>query len=143
MPHDKKRGKGGKYKRGNQKEVSLSKDDLQYLIEHTSYDAGEIMEWFRQVLFTKVFFIPLSLDRSGFIDDNPGGTLSKEKMMKMYEAVLSQEKAQEFVDQIFKKFDSDNSGEIDFKVCAQKSYACVLYCAPALVKLCVRNIAKF
>ena len=38
-------------------------------------------------------------------------------MMKMYEGVLSKEKAKEFVDQIFNKFDSDNSGEIDFKVC--------------------------
>ena len=36
--------------------------------------------------------------------------------MKMYEAVLSQEKARVFVDQIFTKFDTDNSGEIDFKV---------------------------
>ena len=121
MPHDKKRGKGGKYRRGNQKAISLSGDDLQYLIEHTSYDAREIMEWFRLVLFIQVYFILLSVSHSGFIEDNPGGTLSKEKMMKMYEAILSQEKAKEFVDQIFKKFDSDNSGEIDFKVrCIEK-----------------------
>ena len=50
MPLDKKRGKGGKYKRGNQKVISLSGDDLQYLIEHTNYDAREIMEWFRSVI---------------------------------------------------------------------------------------------
>ena len=34
----------------------------------------------------------------------------------MYQAVLSQEKAKGFVDQIFGKYDMDNSGEIDFKV---------------------------
>ena len=34
----------------------------------------------------------------------------------MYQAVLSQEKAKAFVDQIFGKYDMDNSGEIDFKV---------------------------
>ena len=54
---------------------------------------------------------------SGFIEDNPGGTLSKGKMMEMYQAVLSEDKARVFVDQIFTKFDTDNSGEIDFKVC--------------------------
>ena len=117
MPHDKKRGKGGKYRRGKERVPSLSGDDLQYLIEHTSYDAREIMEWFRYVLFTQVYCILLSVSHSGFIEDNPEGTLSKEKMMKMYEAILSQEKAKDFVDQIFNKFDSDNSGEIDFKVC--------------------------
>ena len=36
--------------------------------------------------------------------------------MEMYQAVLSEEKARVFVDQIFTKFDTDNSGEIDFKV---------------------------
>jgi S-adenosylmethionine synthetase len=42
-------------------------------------------------------------------------------MMDMYQAVLSEEKARAFVDQIFTKFDIDNSGEIDFKV-GQASY---------------------
>ena len=36
--------------------------------------------------------------------------------MEMYQAVLSQEKAKGFADQIFGKYDMDNSGEIDFKV---------------------------
>ena len=53
---------------------------------------------------------------SGFIEDNPDGTLSKKKMMEMYLAVLSEAKAKVFVDQIFAKFDTDSSGEIDFKV---------------------------
>ena len=48
MPLDKKRGKGGKFKRNNnKKEIKLSGDDLEYLVEHTSYEAPEIMEWFR------------------------------------------------------------------------------------------------
>ena len=42
--------------------------------------------------------------------------MCKRKMMEMYQAVLSEEKARVFVDQIFNKFDTDNSGEIDFKV---------------------------
>ena len=57
----------------------------------------------------------------GFIEDNPGGSLGRRKMMEMYQAVLSEEKARAFVGQIFTKFDTDNSGEIDFKV-GQSSY---------------------
>ena len=37
-------------------------------------------------------------------------------MMEMYGAVLPPEKAKVFVDQIFLKFDSDESDTIDFKV---------------------------
>ena len=65
----------------------------------------------------KSIFQENNLIVSGFIEDNPGGTLSKGKMMEMYQAVLSENKARVFVDQIFTKFDTDNSGEIDFKVC--------------------------
>ena len=42
--------------------------------------------------------------------------MSKDKMMDMYASVLVGAKAKTFVDQIFQKFDSDNSGSIDFKV---------------------------
>ena len=52
----------------------------------------------------------------GFVEDNPGGTLNKSKMMDMYSSVLSIAKATMFVDQIFEKFDTDNDGSIDFKV---------------------------
>ena len=50
------------------------------------------------------------------MEDNPEGTLSKEKMMEMYSEVLSYSKALIFVEQIFAKFDTDNNGNIDFKV---------------------------
>ena len=50
------------------------------------------------------------------MEDNPEGTLSKRKMLEMYTAVLSLRKATIFVDEIFSKYDKDNSGTIDFKV---------------------------
>ena len=53
---------------------------------------------------------------SGFIEDNPEGTLSRVKMLEMYSSVLSVAKATMFVEQIFTKFDTDNDGTIDFKV---------------------------
>ena len=55
-------------------------------------------------------------DRSGFVEDNPGGTLNKMKMMDMYSSVLSIAKATMFVDEIFEKFDKDKDGTICFKV---------------------------
>ena len=42
---------------------------------------------------------------SGFIEDNPSGTMTKDKMMEMYSAVLSGAKAKTFVDQIFARLD--------------------------------------
>ena len=53
---------------------------------------------------------------SGFIEDNPDGLLSRDKMLKMYIDVLSNDKAKRFVEQIFSKYDTDNSGAIDFRV---------------------------
>ena len=50
------------------------------------------------------------------MEDNPEGTLGKRKMLEMYTAVLSLRKATIFVDEIFTKYDKDNSGTIDFKV---------------------------
>ena len=97
-PKDRKRGKGGKFKK-NKKANTLSKADIEFLVARTNYDAGELAEWF-----------------TGFIEDNPDGTLTKEKMMDMYAAVLPGKKAKVFVDQIFVKFDTDCSGTIDFKV---------------------------
>ena len=47
MPVNRKRGKGGKFKKNRKKKVYLSAEDLQYLIENTKYDEAEIAEWFR------------------------------------------------------------------------------------------------
>ena len=57
------------------------------------------------------------------MEDNPEGTLSKEKMMEMYSEVLSYSKALIFVEQIFAKFDTDNNGNIDFKVKMMKMFS--------------------
>lgn len=50
------------------------------------------------------------------MEDNPSGQLSKEKMLEMYNTVLSLGKATKFVEDIFLQFDKDQNGEIDFKV---------------------------
>ena len=96
---DRKRGKGGKFKKKKKDLSTISDEDIEFLVAKTNYDAVEIVEWF-----------------TGFIEDNPDGTLTKLKMMDMYASVLPGKKAKVFVDQIFVKFDSDCSGSIDFKV---------------------------
>ena len=50
------------------------------------------------------------------MEDNPSGQLNKEKMLDMYNAVLSLSKATKFVEDIFLQFDTDQNGQIDFKV---------------------------
>ena len=52
----------------------------------------------------------------GFMEDNPCGTLSKSKLMDMYSGVLSKNKANNFIDEIFDKYDTDHDGAINFKV---------------------------
>ena len=52
----------------------------------------------------------------GFMEDNPCGTLSKSKLMDMYSGVLSKHKANNFIDEIFNKYDTDHDGYINFKV---------------------------
>ena len=49
--------------------------------------------------------------------DCPNGQLSKDKIMEMYTMILPVENAKLFVDQIFRIFDKDGNGSIDFKVC--------------------------
>ena len=47
-------------------------------------------------------------------------------MMDMYSAVLSVQKATIFVEQIFKKFDSDLNGSIDFKVRSKRGSSTIV-----------------
>ena len=52
----------------------------------------------------------------GFKYDCPSGQLDKEKMLSMYSLILPAGNAKVFVDQIFRIFDQDGDGSIDFKV---------------------------
>ena len=52
--------------------------------------------------------------------------MRRDKLLGMYINVLSNAKAKQFVNQIFSKYDTDNSGSIDFKVylCLKKVDIC-------------------
>ena len=113
---ERKRGTGGKFKKNSKRTLQLSNEDLEYLKKNTALEEKDIREWFRyfgNLIFTPFlkFFIP-----SGFIEDNPDGLMRRDKLLGMYINVLSNAKAKQFVNQIFSKYDTDNSGSIDFKV---------------------------
>lgn len=76
----------------------LSKSDLQFLIENTEFTKQQIEVWY-----------------SGFIVDCPSGELSKTKFIEVYQQLFPQGNAQKFCSHIFRTFDTDNSGKIDFK----------------------------
>ena len=81
---------GSKYK--------LSKADLLFLMENTQFTKQQIQVWY-----------------AGFIVDCPSGELSKAKFIEVYQQLFPQGNAQKFCSHIFRTFDTDNSGKIDFK----------------------------
>ncbi len=77
---------------------TLAQEDIDYLRRNTRYDENEIREWYK-----------------GFKADCPDGTLSKTKILDVYAAILPAGNARVFVDQIFRIFDKDGNGSIDFR----------------------------
>ena len=53
---------------------------------------------------------------SGFAKDCPNGQLIKEKVTEVYERIMPEGNTKFFVDQIFRIFDQDENGYIDFTV---------------------------
>ena len=58
----------------------------------------------------------LTLFLSGFKHDCPSGRLKKEKVLEIYSVLMPDGDASVFVDQIFRIFDKDENGSIDFNV---------------------------
>ena len=76
----------------------LSKEDLDFLKANTHNDEDMICEWYK-----------------GFKQDCPDGTLTPECFMKIYSKCFPTGNATEFCDHVFRTFDSDKNGFIDFK----------------------------
>ena len=75
----------------------LSKQDLSFLCQNTRYDEDTIQEWY-----------------SGFMTDCPEGKLSKNAFLKIYSKCFPTGNAEEFCEHVFRTFDSDRNGFIDF-----------------------------
>jgi neurocalcin delta len=76
----------------------LPKEDLQFLIQNTNFTKQQIKAWY-----------------SGFMKDCPDGQLSRAKFLEVYSSFFPQGNAEKFCEHVFRTFDSDNSGRIDFK----------------------------
>merc|ERR1712154_194632 len=85
---------GGK----NSKASSLARSDLDWLIDHTKYNEQTILEWHK-----------------GFRLDCPDGKLTAASFRKIYRKCFPSENMEEFSDHVFRTFDKDKNGFIDFK----------------------------
>ena len=76
----------------------LSKQDLNFLKVNTRYDEDTIQEWY-----------------NGFMTDCPEGKLNPNAFLKIYSKCFPTGNAEEFCEHVFRTFDSDKNGFIDFK----------------------------
>ncbi|XP_013399328.1 neuronal calcium sensor 2 [Lingula anatina] len=75
----------------------LSKEDVDYLVANTNFDKMQIKQWHK-----------------GFLRDCPTGQLSRTKFLQVYSEFFPSGNAEEFCEHVFRTFDTDNSGRIDF-----------------------------
>nr|CDS34584.1 neuronal calcium sensor [Hymenolepis microstoma] len=76
----------------------LPREDLDFLMSNTHFTKKQIKQWY-----------------NGFIRDCPSGQLSKKKFIEVYSGFFPDGNAEEFCTHVFRTFDKDNSGKIDFK----------------------------
>jgi neuronal calcium sensor 1 len=91
---------GNKQSNRNEPNVDMSiltEEKIISLMENTSFKREEIVKW-----------------HEGFIRDCPKGQLNKKKFIEVYKVFYPHGKADKFCSLVFKVFDCDNSGYIDF-----------------------------
>ena len=75
----------------------LTKEDLEYCKTHTRYDEEEIKTWYKN-----------------FKKDCPAGVLTKDKFTDVYKLFFPRGNAENFCNHVFRTFDTDKNGEINF-----------------------------
>ena len=75
----------------------VSEDDVRYLLEHTSFTRKEIVQWCK-----------------GFYKDCPNGRLTKDQFFKVYAEFFPHGDPSEFSHHVFRSFDTNKSGYIEF-----------------------------
>lgn len=84
--------------KGSKKDpTKLNDDEIQLLLANTSFTREEIITW-----------------HQGFLKDCPNGKLDKKKFIEIYKVFYPNGKADKFCSHVFKVFDSDSTGFIDF-----------------------------
>lgn len=108
------------------RQSKLSPTQLDELQRATHFDKKELQQWYKGA-FRLSSMTWYSSDKSGtdcailgFLKDCPSGTLTKEEFQKIYRQFFPFGDPSSFANYVFRVFDSDNSGMIDFKefICA-------------------------
>ena len=76
----------------------LNRCDIEFLMAHTCYDEKTIKQWYKN-----------------FKKDCPDGQLTKVKFLQMYKVFFPSGNAEHFCEHIFRTFDTNQNGYIDFK----------------------------
>ena len=76
----------------------LTQEDLEFLKAHTRYDENTIKEWYK-----------------GFMKECPNGRLTRVKFVDMYKMFHPSKNGEKFCHHVFRTFDTDRNGYIDFK----------------------------
>ena len=76
----------------------LAPEDLEDLRQQTQFSRKELKEWYR-----------------GFITDTPTGKLSLEDIKKLYGNIFPGGDASSFTDHVFRTFDANRDGVVDFR----------------------------
>ncbi|XP_046563954.1 neuronal calcium sensor 2-like [Haliotis rubra] len=76
----------------------LPDEDIEFLVSNTNFEKGEILKWYK-----------------GFMEDCPDGQLSKEKFKNVYANFFPGGNPDAFCEHVFRSFDRDGSGSIEFK----------------------------
>eukprot|EP00092_Neocalanus_flemingeri_P032542 GFUD01035392.1.p1 GENE.GFUD01035392.1~~GFUD01035392.1.p1 ORF type:complete len:217 (+),score=57.06 GFUD01035392.1:66-653(+) len=75
----------------------LRREDLEFLRSNTRYDKKTILEWHK-----------------GFVKDCPNGKMNPATLLDISSIFYSGQKAADFIDEIFDKYDKENLGFINF-----------------------------
>lgn len=83
---------------GLSKSKQLGKEDLYFLRTHTNFTVQELQQWHKD-----------------FFQECPDGKMTKKKFVEVHELLIPSAGSSDFCDHVFRSFDQDHSGYIDFK----------------------------
>ena len=92
----------------------ISHEDLQYLLKNTNHSKEEIKVSLSSI---KLIFVKITDQEwhKGFLEDCPDGELTKTQFVEMYTKIFPGGNAEKFSENVFRTFDTDRSGSIDFR----------------------------